>query len=654
MKMPTAVVRHKVPWKPGDQVPSYPMGEGCSLSPEGETLPAVLVSAGVVRPGVQSPDPRAPPASRDEEMIGAMAAAASLSLSAPASGSWEQAGKRFPILGPTRQDTELYFRRRRSARHKIRTASRPLVTRSAERVVPADFDPSPRLTCTTLTPSLSTSSPIIAPSPISRANTSASIITNNNNNNNHLHLKGFRYVDRKTNFSPSYNNVDSSQEASPDPQIVTTSLPVFQHVSVNLQKSPMAKPASAFVRSGSSPPLDRTTFLTFDRSASFHVGSGLVQNGPRKKYEIPIKFLSESGQIRASELTHRVSKTPGEAPKTLQPSKYGFHRRSKSPTFKRLVAVAEKLQDVVVIPDLSNDSRVLDKSQAARPTSARVARLPAVDGSGDGRGGGGGGEGEEEEDPCVSDEGMTSVPPQDYLSSFPFNMHRQNTKVDTKPKVGNSVVRNSAKRHSLVAPSKNKGLQSSHSTHDVATSTCDADFLTNGWGAWEVDSNGVEGQMLHPDNLPVPLAGLPPSDSQTELHLFLPRLADTASEESGSGIASKTLPERHRPRLPHNSRGSNPARGGKASENHPHTSMRPPQHPHLTGGPAGERSSRSQSKRFTSPVRMLRRDRTPKRRCSGAACSAGEMYESYEPFIKGEHLKEKIEDFPTLISLDQD
>ena len=59
-----------------------------------------------------SPDP---PAAREEAGAGVGVGVAGPPSS---SGGGAERTKRFPILGPTRQDTELYFRRRRSARRR--------------------------------------------------------------------------------------------------------------------------------------------------------------------------------------------------------------------------------------------------------------------------------------------------------------------------------------------------------------------------------------------------------------------------------------------------------------------------------------------------------------------------------------------------------
>ncbi|XP_076445135.1 uncharacterized protein LOC143283027 [Babylonia areolata] len=664
-------------------------------------------------------------------VVGAMAAAKSLSLSAPVSSSsapssvgccWEKktptmgpaGGKRFPILGPTRQDTEMYFRRRRSARHRIRTTNRPLVTRSADRVVPADYSPA-RLSCTPLLSaslSTSTSTPTPATAPPSRANTST-------------HLKGFRHATVDPNLGHSHtttNTTDTVFHTGPETQAALP--PAFEHVAGTPQKSD--KPASAFARAGGSPTAaavgPQASLLGFSRSASFHAGSGVgaARSGGgggggagKKKYDIPIKFLSESGQIRTSELTHRVSKTTaavgaqnqnnlrsaGQAPKTLQPSKYGFHRRSKSPTFKRLVQVAEKLQNVLAA-DRSHHhqhqhSHDLSHHHArhAASSSTSGARFPAVSGAsaavdgaacGGGRGGGRGGVGsggvEEEEDGVFrtndndnddyeeGEEEATGFQPHDFLFSKGYHsVPRSNPGTD--PNAGSLHHRRSAKRHSLTASSSNKhggALHSSGQSHshsqrrDVATSTGDSDlFPNNGWGAWEVDCCGGVGEgeeeeewkweekggvedPHHPLHYSLPhglQGGVPPENGHTELHLFLPRLADAASEEGSSGAAPMTSPpdrlhhhhHHHRSRLPlhhpthlhHQARGKpSPPPPPSSQTHHPPTASRPPHHPHSvpSGGP-GERSSRPQSRRFTSPVRAQRRDRTPnnKRRSGGGS-----------------------------------
>ena len=401
--------------------------------------------------------------------------------------------------------------------------------------------------------------------------------------------------------------------------------------------------------------MPRTAFPAFDRSQSVHAsgsgGSDQVRSGGVKRSEIPIKFLSESGQIRASELTHRVLKTPSQSQKehqqqqyqlqkTLQPSKYGFHRRSKSPTFKRLVAVVEKLQTVAT--DSDSDSHHSDKCRvcATAKTTASGVRFPAVPGISDVAV-----DGEDGGEPMeASDEELMHLQPHEFLTSLPYTTSRPQPNGGAKKNRHNSV--SNSKRHSFNTSSR-KGLPNSSDARD----DLDPD-LTNGWGAWEVDSLSVD-SGVDPVKMTGTL-GLAPADAHTELHLFLPRLADTASEDSGS--VAKASPDPYQPRLP----AENPTsgflhRGKTAPHIHPRTPHRPPQHPHLnpqsqhqgwTG--SGERNGRSQTKRYTSPVRAAKRDRTPKRR------AVVEVYESYEPFLKGEHLKEKLDDFPTLISLDQD
>ena len=118
MKMPTAVVRHRAPWRPGDPV-CYPLGEG-SLSSE-ERLPVV----GAITNG-HPHDPRFAESSgegkrieeEDEEEENEEGVDMIASSPLPSSDRAERPKKRFPILGPTRQDTELYFRHRRSGRHR--------------------------------------------------------------------------------------------------------------------------------------------------------------------------------------------------------------------------------------------------------------------------------------------------------------------------------------------------------------------------------------------------------------------------------------------------------------------------------------------------------------------------------------------------------
>lgn len=97
----------------------YPLGEG-SLSSE-ERLPVV----GAITNG-HLHDPRYAESSlegkkiqeedEDEEEEEVVDVIASSPL--PSSDRAERTKKRFPILGPTRQETELYFRRRRSGRHR--------------------------------------------------------------------------------------------------------------------------------------------------------------------------------------------------------------------------------------------------------------------------------------------------------------------------------------------------------------------------------------------------------------------------------------------------------------------------------------------------------------------------------------------------------
>ena len=84
---------------------SYPYGEGL-LSVE-ERLP--LVSTGNES---YTPVPRVLRGDSGREKADAEEGVTS---SAPPTGGGERAerGKRFPILGPTRQETEMYFRRRR-------------------------------------------------------------------------------------------------------------------------------------------------------------------------------------------------------------------------------------------------------------------------------------------------------------------------------------------------------------------------------------------------------------------------------------------------------------------------------------------------------------------------------------------------------------
>ena len=111
MKMPTAVVRHRVQWRPGDPV-SFPLGEG-SLSSE-ERLPVVGTTV-----NGHSSDTRPPEGGREEgeeEEEEGEEEVVVTSSTLPSGGG--ERTKRFPILGPTRQETELYFRCRRSTRHR--------------------------------------------------------------------------------------------------------------------------------------------------------------------------------------------------------------------------------------------------------------------------------------------------------------------------------------------------------------------------------------------------------------------------------------------------------------------------------------------------------------------------------------------------------
>ncbi|KAK7107570.1 uncharacterized protein [Littorina saxatilis] len=681
MKMPTAVVRHRTPpWKPGNPVSVPIHREGTLLSDE--RLPVVTSTTNGHSPRHRPPDSgKHGGAEKGKEMV-------VVTSSAPTSGQGDRT-KRFPILGPTRQDTELYFRRRRSARNRIRSHSRPLVTRSTDRVVPADCSPAVSLTFssnpTATAISISTTTIVTACNSI---DDSHRVFRHVDNDYHDRYSTGSSVDTSRSGFS-FYNGGHGSQS-------VTASLPVFDGRS-GISQVGASNYLPRFERAGSSPAVIRTSLPSFDRSYSFHIGTGgaggggsgsggagqeMVRSGGGgggsssngKKLEIPIKFLSESGKVRASELMHRVQKPPKDqqqGQRTLQPSKYGFHRRSKSPTFKRLVAVVEKLQ--IVSTDSDSDSHHTDSCNvcaAARVTSSSDAiRLPTVpgivdgddeDGVGGGERGTGGGAGVGERD-----EDVTYVEHNDFLSSAPHSKYRHHyhhhySKTPSrKSKHGNTNANsNNSKRLSL-ASKKGPTLNNSFAASPPGELT-DIHDLSNGWGAWEVDSLSVD-SGLDPRKVTLPF-GPAPADAHTELHLFLPRLADTPCEESWSVSASKASPERHnRPRFAEN-RTSNSLglhRGKTMSTIHPHTSHRPPQHPYPNSYPlqvqsaagGGDRNSRSQSKRFTSPVRPGKRDRTPSK---PRAAASAEVYEPYEPFIKGEHLKEKLEDFPTLISLDQD
>ena len=409
-------------------------------------------------------------------------------------------------------------------------------------------------------------------------------------------------------------------------------------------------------------------------------GRGDGSGGAGRRLEIPIKFLSESGLVRASELTHRVSKAvkaPGAAredqpaPRTLQPSKHGFHRRSKSPTFKVLVAAADRLQTLSAPQDSAPAGPAPDPHcplcVATTPTdsaghegSLRFPTMSGVFGS------------DMEEDYKVKryhsvSNGVASSSP---AASRLCPQHR--TKLEpgpTTPAKGGGAVRVTPGAKARVQRRESqswraaKPLTTSAAHTPKVSSASSSSAHNDGWGAWEVESeaSGV--------TLPLALAAdLPPAltDNHTELHLFLPRLADTPR----SDLTTARCPDvdAQAEARPHRGRAGAGAGGGGRKgalngEGHPNTPHRPnlthappphitPQsHAHSGGGGdgAGERHGRAQSKRFTSPVRPGKRDRTPSKRRPPI-----EVYESYEPYIRGEHLKEKLDDFPTLISLDHD
>ena len=294
---------------------------------------------------------------------------------------------------------------------------------------------------------------------------------------------------------------------------------------------------------------------------------------------------------------------------------------------------AERLQGAA--PDSDSDSQHMDKCQLCQHHGGRVyspcgLRLPAVAGVWDGAevDGGDGGEAGEDE--------VSYLCQHDFLSSLPHRLHHHRSR-HTRT-VGTSTIRRGSKQQQV------KGED------EVAMDEVD---LGKGWGAWEVDDVSVGSGVT------VPLAALTASDNHTELHLFLPRLADTASDDG----SCKPSPDRHRHRpglLRHPAVDTAAYRGRAGKEVSPvqHLTHPRPQPPAPQQW-ARERCSRSQEKRFTSPVRTGKRDRTPKRRpavngAGGGASSPLEVYVSYEPYVKGEYLKEKLEDFPTLISLEHD
>ncbi|KAK7500026.1 hypothetical protein BaRGS_00008573 [Batillaria attramentaria] len=95
--MPTAVVRQSFPWKPGNHV-SFAPGEGTLASED--RLPCVTQTNG----HASGPSPTG-----NRDGTGPGGRGMSSSGTGQGSGSSTEV-KRFPILGPTRQDTEVYFK----------------------------------------------------------------------------------------------------------------------------------------------------------------------------------------------------------------------------------------------------------------------------------------------------------------------------------------------------------------------------------------------------------------------------------------------------------------------------------------------------------------------------------------------------------------
>ena len=566
------------------------------------------------------------------------------------------------------------------------------MTRSADRVVPADYG-AITLTYTNVIPIGGDPTTISATTNTTTATatvqTNRATATTTTTSNSTTAQRNFRNAENDPHAAVPRGGIDTSRstvlpsfDRGAGSQAVSASLPAFERAA---SSQAVTTSFPAFIeRSGSSPAMLRNAFPTtsFDRSHSGHASCGggpeavaaaaaAARGGGIKRSEIPIKFLSESGHIRSSELIHRVSKGSSQnaREKTLQPSKYGFHRRSKSPTFKRLVAVVEKLQTAA--PESDSDSHHSDKCHVCATTASGGVRFPAVPGVSEGAADGDraepDGECEEEAD---SDEEVMVLQPREFLTYIPAysstsacTTYRPQVNGGAKTSYTKNKYNNSAsasKRHSFQLSSRKGAANGSDARDDPDH---DPDLIDGGWGGWEVDSLGLEsGVDSTAAKTTMPLGFSPAVDAHTELHLFLPRLADTASEDSGS--VAKVSPDRYLSRfLPPEIQTSNSLHRGRAAgpQNiHPRTSHRPPQHPHLNPQQpqlqqqgrtdSGERNGRSQTKRYTSPVRAARRDKTPNKR----RAVPSEVYESYEPFLKGEHLKEKLEDFPTLISLDQD
>ncbi|XP_076467197.1 uncharacterized protein LOC143298268 [Babylonia areolata] len=664
----------------------------------------------------------------------------SSSVGSGGGGVGEKSRRRFPILGPTRQDTEMYFRSRpsgrRSAKNRLKAEERCLVTRSADRVVlPESSGPTPRLPPTTTTTFTSTSTTTNAINSASLATPSMTTLTTTTTTSTTTTTTSSTGGQRREGCSGEWREGESGVEEEEEDAVRST-LPSCGRGEDRGPAAafPAGPPAAGVPSAASASPAARQERLQNSPeqlSASlppplFHhhhhhhhqvqdqlAGNTSVSTAHRQTRDtwLPSDVRQGQGvgaaQREGAARSQRQQQHVHHPHKTLRPSRHGFHLRSKSPTFKRLASAADKLQDAVVgfngfngYPGPRSDRAGGSHNLQGRGHLGGGVVLPAVVGVWDGEAtaaaaaavvvGEERGEVEECDGEEEEEEEATYLYPHPFLSTLPHSAYRsKHIAVPSTGTRGHDRQQHRLARSigttMLTDPKRPRGEGfPRHKGHNATAHHHHHDQdLIHGWGAWEVDSLSVESGLDPPARMTVPHLGpSPPTtttiissssavlDTHTELHLFLPRLADTLSEDGscshmaasdrpGPGLAEtrtltldSQLPGKG---VPHIAPAS--TRAPVRSHHHHHQQQQHQHHQQQQQQPwaGAERSGRSQDRRAitSSSVKAVKRDRTPSNKQRRVAPPI-EVYESYEPYLKGEHLKEKLEDLPTLISLDQD
>lgn len=421
------------------------------------------------------------------------------------------------------------------------------------------------------------------------------------------------------------------------------------------------------------------------RTAKSHIGTSEAPRKPSFDFpQIGSSDVTHAFQSHLSSHQHRHLKmaandeTQAVVAKTLTPSKYGFHPRSHSPTFQRLVAVADKLQIVSGACDSSSGCLLPHHRGRCHDSGATVVRLPDVTvWSRDSA----------EATCCDVDDAQSMKDDKNvkgietisdltnvHLSSIKRPDHKHIS--DDEKLTACSLGPPSGSCHGESEGERSQGL---HSPNGLSEECLDREAKQQREETFADSDEYRLKKREDPSPMTVwvsPSADLTTRDASVQ-HIF-PRLTETrvpvkktvtfstvsTSHEAPASVEqtalppgmmaqSKTMPPLHfskRLRVPdspgcpeHHFAGRSTARQSHTTAHWSHRHGQLPQNGHQ--GAAAERNAKfHRGARFDSPKGAT------KKRLHTSSLSG----EPVEPFLKGELLKERLEDVQTLISQDHE